>query len=132
MAMSSAPARSRVAYCAALLVAISAGLASRSSAALDLPDFVATYAGDTLWAFALYMAICLVWRDARSTIVLVACLAVSLAVELSQLYRAGWLDAIRATRPGALLLGSGFVWTDLPCYLVGALLAFTVDRVLKR
>jgi hypothetical protein len=39
-----------------------------------------------------------------------------------------WLDAIRATLPGRLLLGRGFIWLDLPCYAVGALAGWAVER----
>jgi hypothetical protein len=43
----------------------------------------------------------------------------SLAVEVSQLYHSPWIDAIRRTAVGGLLLGFGFVWSDLVCYAVG-------------
>jgi len=40
-------------------------------------------------------------------------------VECSQLYRAEWIDGLRATRLGGLVLGRGWVATDLICYAVG-------------
>jgi hypothetical protein len=40
-------------------------------------------------------------------------------VEISQLYHAPWIDSIRQTTPGGLVLGFGFLWTDLVCYSVG-------------
>ena len=43
----------------------------------------------------------------------------SLMIELSQLYHAPWIDAIRRTRLGGLVLGYGFLWSDLACYAVG-------------
>ncbi|MDQ3816194.1 MAG: DUF2809 domain-containing protein [Acidobacteriota bacterium] len=43
----------------------------------------------------------------------------SLAVELSQLYHAPWIDGLRQIRLAALLLGHGFLWSDLVCYGVG-------------
>ncbi|MFM8818855.1 MAG: DUF2809 domain-containing protein, partial [Phycisphaerales bacterium] len=36
-----------------------------------------------------------------------------------QLHHAPWIDGIRATRLGALVLGSGFLWSDIACYAVG-------------
>jgi hypothetical protein len=40
-------------------------------------------------------------------------------VEISQLYHAPWIDSIRQTALGGLVLGFGFLWTDLVCYSVG-------------
>lgn len=40
-------------------------------------------------------------------------------VEVSQLYHAPWIDAIRAMVPGRLVLGTTFNWPDLPAYSVG-------------
>ena len=46
-------------------------------------------------------------------------LAFSVAVELSQLYHASWIDSIRHTTLGGLILGFDFVWSDLACYALG-------------
>ena len=46
-------------------------------------------------------------------------LALAFLVEASQLYHAPWIDAIRQTTLGGLVLGFGFLWTDLICYSVG-------------
>ena len=54
-------------------------------------------------------------------------IGISFAIELSQLYRAPWIDSIRATRPGALVLGQGFLWSDLVCYSAGVVLAMALD-----
>ncbi|WP_410503428.1 DUF2809 domain-containing protein [Hymenobacter sp. AT01-02] len=45
----------------------------------------------------------------------------ALAIELSQLCHTPWLMQLRATRLGALVLGHGFLWSDLACYGVGIL-----------
>ena len=41
-----------------------------------------------------------------------------------------WLDALRATTLGALVLGQGFLWSDIVCYAVGVMLAAILDAVL--
>jgi hypothetical protein len=46
-------------------------------------------------------------------------LGLAFLVEISQLYHAPWIDSIRQTTLGALVLGFGFLWTDLVCYTVG-------------
>jgi Protein of unknown function (DUF2809) len=58
--------------------------------------------------------------------------AIAFVVELSQLYRAPWIDAVRATTAGALVLGQGFLWSDLASYLVGVVLAASLDAVILR
>jgi len=60
-----------------------------------------------------------------------AALALCVAVEVSQLYRAPWLAALRATPLGALALGQGFLWSDLLCYALGVAGAALVNGVLR-
>ena len=54
-------------------------------------------------------------------------MAFSVAVELSQLYHAPWIDSIRHTTLGGLILGFGFVWSDLVCYALGVGLGVLVE-----
>lgn len=46
-------------------------------------------------------------------------LALAFLVEISHLYHAPWIDLIRQTTLGGLVLGFGFLWSDLVCYSVG-------------
>jgi hypothetical protein len=120
------PPRSRVVYAIALVAIVAAGLASRRFGQL-LPSFVAAYAGDTLWASMVFVGLGLLFTRARTRTLAIAALAIAAADEVSQLYHAPWIDAIRATRPGALVLGYGFLWSDLACYTVGVLVAAAVE-----
>jgi hypothetical protein len=47
-------------------------------------------------------------------------LALSVAVELSHLCHAPWIDSIRHTTLGGLLLGIGYFWSDVACYALGS------------
>lgn len=114
-----------------LLGTIVLGLLSRRYGA-TLPAFVARYAGDVLWASMVVWGLRLLAPRAQTGWIAIGAFAISVAVELSQLYRAAWIDAIRATRAGALVLGQGFLWTDLACYAVGVLLAAAIDAGLRR
>ena len=94
-----------------------------------LPGFIAAYAGDTLWALAAFLGIGLVLpRQSTRTIALLA-MAFSVAIELSQLYHAPWIDSIRQTTLGGLILGFGFLWSDLACYAAGVGLGVILERV---
>ncbi len=108
----------RAAFLACLAAAIVLGLASRRFGP-ELPAFVATYAGDALWAVAAYLAVGVARPSAPIMRRVIAAFAFAVAVEASQLYHAPWIDGIRATRLGALVLGSGFLWSDLACYAAG-------------
>jgi hypothetical protein len=119
----------RVTYLALLLATIALGLASRRFASALLV-FIAAYAGDTLWAMAAYWAIALIAPKHPIGLRALAALAIAFTVELSQLFHLGWLDAIRMTRPGGWVLGFGFLWSDLVCYVVGVGLAVALDRAL--
>ncbi len=41
------------------------------------------------------------------------------AIEFLQLWQPDWLQAIRATLPGRLVLGNSFAWSDFLSYVVG-------------
>ena len=91
--------RNRLVYLAGICLAVALGLASRRYASA-LPEFIARYAGDTLWAvmvFALIGLIAVEWSTAR---VAAVALIVSYGVEVSQLYHAPWIEGIRDTRFG--------------------------------
>ena len=110
--------RNRIKYAAATLAVILVGLASRAYSP-PLPWFVRAYVGDALWALAAYLTVALLLPRLPVRSVALAAWLFSLAVEVSQLYRAPWIDEIRRLRVGALILGHGFLWSDLICYGVG-------------
>ncbi len=102
------------------------GIGSRRYAHV-LPRFIAAFAGDTLWALAEFLGLGLVLPRASTRTIAFLAMAVSVAVELSQLYHAPWIDSIRQTTLGGLILGFGFLWSDLACYLVGVGLGAVID-----
>ena len=55
-------------------------------------------------------------------------LVLAFAVEVSRLYHAPWIESIRNTTLGGLVLGFGFLWSDLVCYLVGISIGFLLER----
>jgi hypothetical protein len=60
------------------------------------------------------------------TVLLVTC-----CLEFLQLWHPAWLEAIRRTLPGRLLLGTTFEWSDFPPYFAGAVIGFFVLRILQ-
>jgi len=92
-----------------------------------LPGLVAAYTGDTLWALAAFLGFGLILPRASTRMVAMLAMAWAIAVELSQLYHAPWLDSIRHTTLGGLILGFDFVWSDLACYALGGGLGVSVE-----
>src|ERR1017187_5265800 len=72
-------------------------------------------------------------HSSRASTRTIACLAMSfsVAIEISQLYHAPWIDSIRQTTLGGLILGSGFLWSDLACYALGVGLGVMIDIALS-
>jgi hypothetical protein len=116
---------------ALVAVTIVLGLASRRYAAL-LPSWLAKNAGDALYATMMFWGIGLLLPRASIRRVAGLATAFCFAVEASQLYHAPWIDAIRATRPGALVLGSGFHALDLLCYVLGVAPAAAIELIARR
>jgi hypothetical protein len=114
-----------------IVVCASLGIGSRHFAQA-LPAFIAAYAGDTLWALVAFLAIGLILPEASTVRVAVLAIGLSFAVEASQCYHAPWLDRIRQTTVGGLILGFGFVWSDLACYVAGVGIGVGVELLLRR
>jgi hypothetical protein len=114
----------------AAALTISLGLLTRAD--VPLPTFVATYGGDTLYATLVYLLVAWIWPHAASWRLGLLAFGLCTAIELSQLIQTPWLNALRSTLPGRLVLGAGFLWSDLVCYALGVMLGIGVDRALLR
>ncbi|WP_406700652.1 DUF2809 domain-containing protein [Singulisphaera sp. Ch08] len=119
--------RSRSLIGLAILLVIILGLSSRRLPGY-LPRVVSLYAGDVLWALAVYLGFIFVRSTASKPMAATLALCFALLVEISQLYHAPWIDSIRANPFGGLILGFGFLWSDLVCYCVGIALGVILDR----
>lgn len=122
--------RPRVVWLVLALLVMGLGLASRSKV-FAWPPFVGAYVGDTLWALMVFLLLRFVAPTRPRAQLAAAALAFSFAVEFSQLSHAPWLEAARRTLPGRLVLGQGFLWSDLACYTVGVLLGLGVDFAMR-
>ena len=123
--------RNRLGYFVAGCVVVALGLSSRRYGDL-LPEFLARYAGDTLYATMIFVGFGFLFPRWRSFRVAVVSLIFCYAIEVSQLYHAPWIDAIRDTRVGGLVLGYGFLWSDLLCYTLGVILGFALELAVRK
>lgn len=122
--------RSRIIYLIAVIVVVILGLSSRRYSRV-LPEFLASYAGDTLWALTAFLGIGVLFPRWSTVRVSVTALLFAFAIELSQLYHSPWVEQIRHTRVGGLILGYGFLWSDILCYGVGITIGYVLEVLLK-
>jgi hypothetical protein len=117
----------RIGYFLAVVITILLGLSSRKYS-LHLPKFVALNTGDALWAMMVYFGLrfLLVRKSLPAAIWL--SLLFSFGIEFSQLYQADWINQIRSTVLGGLVLGKGFLTADLIRYTAGIIIATFLDR----
>ena len=123
--------RTRITFFLSAVAVMFVGLASRRYQAV-LPEFIGEYAGDTLWALMLFLLVStlLAGRTVMSRAMI--SLVLAFLVEISQMYHAPWIDSIRHTTLGGLVLGFGFLWTDLVCYTVGIIIGAVAECGLRR
>ena len=118
-------------YAGAALAVIVLGLASRRVPGI-LPACLGKYPGDALWALMVFFGWGMILPRLATGRLAVLALATSYAVEFSQLYQAPWLNAIRGTTLGHLVLGSGFDGRDFAAYAVGVAVGVLCDRLFRR
>jgi VanZ family protein len=121
--------RSRPVYAVLVLVIIALGLASR---ARFVQPVVGQGVGDALWALMVFLGIGWLWPKLPTGRAAVCALLFAWLIEFSQLYQAPWIDAVRQTTVGGLVLGHGFLWTDLVCYAAGVAAAAAGEWAVAR
>ena len=105
-------------YIIAALIVVTLGLVSRKMVN-HLPEIVNMYLGDALWALMIYLYVAIIFKTLSIKRVAISSLLFCYLIELSQLYHAPWIDQIRNTRLGGLVLGFGFLWSDILAYTMG-------------
>ena len=118
--------KTRARYLLLIIAIIAAGLLSRRI------SFIPAATGDALYALMMFFMVRFVLIGKRSIIIGIISLSICFVIEFSQLYQSGWINAIRATLPGRVLLGQGFLWTDLLAYLAGACAGLGIEQLLRK
>lgn len=115
-------------YLSSIIIVVILGLSSRHFA-IYLPRWVNIYLGDCLWALMIFLIIGLLFRSKDTKWVAVVALILCYSIEISQLYHSSWIDTVRGTRIGGLILGWGFLWSDLVSYLIGIAIGSIFDKL---
>jgi hypothetical protein len=93
--------------------------------------FIVKYGGDTIWAGMFLFVLRIFFAKIKLWKLAIVSYVLGVADEVSQLYHAPWIDAIRNTAIGGAILGHDFVWNDLACYAAGTLLAYLILLVIE-
>ena len=121
----------KIIYCFLFVFCAWLAIATRTHASW-FPPFIAEYGGDTIWAgMFLFFLRFFFGKTALWKLALIN-FGLGVADEALQLYHAPWIESIRHTRIGGLMLGFGFLWSDIVCYAVGTLLAYFIVVLIER
>ena len=123
--------RNRIFYILAVIVVIPTGLASRKFAS-HLPEIINQYLGDALWALMIYLILAFLFKNRSIKWVALYSILFCYMIETSQLYHAEWIDQIRNTWFGGLVLGFGFLWSDLLAYTIGVGFGAFAETLIKK
>lgn len=110
--------RNRWVYLLLAIIIMGAGLLSRKLTAY-LPHIVNIYAGDSLWALMIFVSAGFSFPAWRTKMIGMFAIVFCYFIEFTQLYHAPWIDDIRKTALGGLILGYGFLWSDILAYSIG-------------
>ena len=116
----------RICYLSGTVVLIALGLLSRRV------KFVPAACGDALWAMMVYCCFRIVLIRKPMIISAVAALITSFAIEFSQMLTPDWLVKIRSTFLGHMLLGQGFLWSDLLAYTIGIAVIYGLTALIRQ
>src|SRR6266567_7537411 len=105
--------KARIKYFALIVAIIILGLLSREFTIIPL------WVGDVLWATMIFFMVRFFYIKSSIKKITIISLAFCYAIEFSQLYKAEWIDKLRHTLFGKLVLGDTFLWGDLLSYTIG-------------
>jgi hypothetical protein len=123
--------RNRITYFFLTILTIALGLTSRKMAD-QFPKLVNLCLGDALWALMIFLIGGFLFNKHSTLRITLYSAAFCYLIEISQLYHAPWIDAIRATTPGALVLGYGFLWSDTLAYSIGVGVGLFLEKLLLK
>lgn len=113
----------RLNYFITILLVLILGILSRKITGIPL------FIGDVLYAVLIYFGFRFLIMDSKKSTSLLLSLLFCFDIEILQLVQIDWLLAIRKTTLGHYILGQGFLWLDLLCYVMGSFTAYYFDKL---
>lgn len=123
--------RNKLVYLIITILVIILGLGSRKFS-VYLPEFINLYLGDALWALMIFTGFGFLFTKIETKKLGLLALMFCYFIELTQLYHSNWIDNIRGTTIGGLVLGYGFLWGDLIAYTIGVTIGILLEVVIVK
>ena len=110
-------------YFILILIVLILGILSRKISVIPL------FIGDVLYAILIYFGLRFLFIHLKTYKTFLLSLLFCFSIEILQLVQIDWLIGLRKTTLGHYILGQGFLWLDLLCYIIGGLLAYIIDKL---
>jgi hypothetical protein len=110
-------------YFILILIVLILGILSRKISVIPL------FIGDVLYAVLIYFGLRFLFIHLKTHKTFLLSLLFCFSIEILQLAQMDWLIGLRKTTLGHYILGQGFLWLDLLCYIIGGLLAYIIDKL---
>jgi hypothetical protein len=123
--------RYRIALLISIVFIVPFGYVARFSQGLGLPwlhDLLGSVAYEIFWI----LLVAFLYPQAAPLGVAIAIFLVTCGVEFLQLWQPPFLQAVRSTLVGRLVLGNTFIWSDFIAYFVGSFAGWLWLRGLLR
>ena len=120
----------RIALLISIVVIIPLGYMVRfyGPAPASLNDWLGSIAYEIFWI----LLIALLFPHASPVWTAVGVFLATCALEFLQLWQPPFLQAMRATLPGRLVLGNTFTWSDFPAYFIGSFVGWVWMLTLRQ
>lgn len=118
--------RSRKIYLGLILITIIAGMLSRTNL---IPKLIYPYIGDFFYALMFFFIIGFLFPSMKTLKTVLVSISICYIIELFQLYQADWINNLRNNSLGGLVLGFGFLWSDVFSYTLGGVTGFILEKI---
>lgn len=110
-------------YFILILFVLILGILSRKISVIPL------FIGDVLYAVLIYFGLRFLFIHLKTHKTFLLSLLFCFSIETLQLAQMDWLIGLRKTTLGHYILGQGFLWLDLLCYVVGSIVGYFIDKL---
>ena len=113
----------RLNYFILILFVLILGILSRKISVIPL------FIGDVLYAVLIYFGLRFLFIHLKTSKTFLLSLLFCFSIEILQLVQMDWLIGLRKTTLGHYILGQGFLWLDLLCYVFGSIVGYFIDKL---
>ena len=118
--------RNRKIYLGLIIITIIVGILSRTNL---IPELIYPYVGDFLYALMFFFIIGFLFPNMKTFKTTLISIGICYIIELFQLYQSDWINNIRNNKLGGLILGFGFLWSDIISYTLGGFTGFIFEKI---